>query len=295
MGNFDLTGIDTSVANAFRRIMMAEVPTVAIEDIVVSNNTSVIHDEVLASRIGLVPLRVDPDRLTWYPFFAEPRVVNGEVQSPATDKNTVPFHLKVACTHKPRAAGQAAGTSADDLYVNHTVYSRDLKYCGSDEQLQTVFEGKAPTVVNPDIILTKLRPGQEVDLMAYAVLGIGSDHAKFSPVATASYRLMPSIQITGDAPIKGAAARRLQKLFSPGVIGINDKDEAYVEDARRDTVSREVFRHEEFKDRVKLGRKRDHFIYHVESTGAMQPDEIFVKSVDILRNKCLDLLQYDLA
>lgn len=63
--NFDLINIDTSIANAFRRIMISEVPSVAAEYVYFFNNTSVIQDEVLAHRIGLVPLKVDPDMLTW--------------------------------------------------------------------------------------------------------------------------------------------------------------------------------------------------------------------------------------
>lgn len=296
LGNFDLIGVDSSIANAFRRIMMAEVPNVAVEDIVVSNNTSVIHDEVLAHRIGLVPLRVDPDKLLWYPSYSEPKIVNGVVESPSTDFNTVPFSLKVACTKKHRDRKAPESTNPDDLYENHTVYSRDLKYCGSKEQLETVFGGVEPTVVNPNIVLVKLRPGQEVDLMAYAIIGIGSDHAKFSPVATASYRLMPLINL--KEKITGKDAEKLQTLFSPGVIGLKKEageTVAYVKDSRRDTVSREVFRHEEFNGKVELGRKRDHFIFNIESTGSMQPDEIFVKSIDILRNKCKMLLNYDVV
>ena len=37
-----------------------QVPTIAIEDVFVFNNTSVIHDEILAQRIGLIPLNVNP-------------------------------------------------------------------------------------------------------------------------------------------------------------------------------------------------------------------------------------------
>lgn len=57
---FDLVGVDASVANALRRIMIAEVPTIAIEDVYVWNNTSIMQDEVLAHRMGLVPLQIDP-------------------------------------------------------------------------------------------------------------------------------------------------------------------------------------------------------------------------------------------
>jgi len=58
---FELIGVDASIANALRRIMMAEVPTMAIESVYIKNNTSVIQDEVLAHRIGLIPLRADPN------------------------------------------------------------------------------------------------------------------------------------------------------------------------------------------------------------------------------------------
>lgn len=32
----------------------------AIEKVLIANNTSIVQDEVLAHRLGLVPLRVDP-------------------------------------------------------------------------------------------------------------------------------------------------------------------------------------------------------------------------------------------
>lgn len=62
---FDLVGVDAPIANALRRIMIAEVPTIAIEDVYVWNNTSIMQDEVLAHRIGLVPLRIDPRTLDY--------------------------------------------------------------------------------------------------------------------------------------------------------------------------------------------------------------------------------------
>jgi DNA-directed RNA polymerases I and III subunit RPAC1 len=62
---FDLVRIDASIANAFRRILIAEVPTMAIETVFVFNNTSVIQDEVLAHRLGLIPIEADPERFGW--------------------------------------------------------------------------------------------------------------------------------------------------------------------------------------------------------------------------------------
>ncbi|KAI5279734.1 DNA-directed RNA polymerase core subunit rpc40, partial [Ascosphaera aggregata] len=62
---FSLIGVDASIANAFRRILIAEVPTLAIETCYIHNNTSVIQDEVLAHRLGLIPLKGSIEGLNW--------------------------------------------------------------------------------------------------------------------------------------------------------------------------------------------------------------------------------------
>lgn len=40
-----------------------QVPSVAIETVYISDNTSIIPDEVLSHRLGLLPLRCDPSKL----------------------------------------------------------------------------------------------------------------------------------------------------------------------------------------------------------------------------------------
>lgn len=56
---FDLVGVEPSLANAFRRILLSEVPSIAIKEVHMYMNTSVIQDEVLAHRIGLIPLKAN--------------------------------------------------------------------------------------------------------------------------------------------------------------------------------------------------------------------------------------------
>ncbi|KAG0671384.1 DNA-directed RNA polymerase core subunit rpc40 [Kluyveromyces marxianus] len=271
--NFDLVGVDTSIANAFRRIMISEVPSVAPEYVYFFNNTSVLQDEVLAHRIGLVPLKVDPDMLSW--------IDSSLPESERfTDENTIVMSLNVKCTRNPDAPPNCEDPRI--LYRNAHIYARDLKFEPQGKQVEQF--AKCPVVAaDPDILLAKLRPGQEISLRAHCILGIGSDHAKFSPVATASYRLLPQIDILDE--IRGEDAKKFVKCFAKGVADIDSEGRAYIKDPRKDTVSREVLRHEEFQGKVKLGRVRDHFIFNVESAGAMTPEEIFFKSVRILKNK----------
>ena len=56
----------------------------------------------------------------------------------------------------------------------------------------------------------------------HCVKGIGRDHAKFSPVATATYRMLPQIKLKRKN-FTDDQAKRLQSSFSSGVIGKDEK------------------------------------------------------------------------
>uniref|UniRef100_A0A8B9SYB6 RNA polymerase I and III subunit C n=1 Tax=Anas platyrhynchos TaxID=8839 RepID=A0A8B9SYB6_ANAPL len=255
---FDMVGIDAAIANAFRRILL--VPTMAVEKVFVYNNTSIVQDEILAHRLGLIPIRADP-RLFEY---------RNQGDEEGTEIDTLQFQLKIKCSRNPQAAKESS--DPNELYFNHKVYSKHMTWVPLGNQ----------TDLFPD---ADFRP--EIDVLMHCVKGIGKDHAKFSPVATASYRLLPDITLL--QPIEDEAAETLQKCFSPGVIEIQNikgKKVARVANARLDTFGREVFRHEGLKNLVRLARVRNHYIFSVESTGILPPDVLVSEAIKILMGKC---------
>src|SRR5919108_808194 len=56
---FVLSGVSPAFANALRRIILAEVPVMAIDDVMILENGSVMYDEILAHRLGLIPITTD--------------------------------------------------------------------------------------------------------------------------------------------------------------------------------------------------------------------------------------------
>jgi len=280
---FDLIGVDASIANAMRRILLAEVPTVAIETIYMHTNTSIIQDEVLSHRVGLVPIKVDPEKLQDY----------NEEEGP-TDLNTIVFKLDVQCPQEPEGF-----ESKDGQPYTHTVYSKDLEWQPQGNQEEMFPGGVAP--VHSDIVIARLRPGQSIEFEAHCRRGVGKDHAKFSPCATAFYRLLPDVQFHN--PVKNALATELKALCPMNVFDIEEiagKKGAAAETVavtarpRDCTMCRECIRSNgwENSDRVKLTRVADHYIFTVESSGCLPPEVLVKQAIGILKQKAQTFVEY---
>jgi len=272
---FDLVGVDASIANALRRILIAEVPTIAIEYVYVWNNTSVMVDEVFSHRLGLIPLNVDPALLD----------MKESPSDQATDRNTIVFKLQIECSRNNAAPRDTTDPAV--LYHNSEVLAGHLQWIPQGEQAE-VFAARPPAPTIPETVLVKLRPGQAIEMEMHAVKGLGKDHAKFSPVATASYRLLPHIILDEGNPVPPHLATRFRDSFSPGVINIDPHTKKVSVDergVRGETMSREVLRYPDLAGHVKLARVRDHFIFNVESEGPYEPQRLPLEAIRVMREK----------
>src|SRR3989338_2009341 len=145
--------------NTLRRLMIDEVPTMAIEDVEFQKNNSILYDEMVAHRLGLVPLKTD---LKSY---------NLPQKCKCEGKGCNRCQLKLVLK-----ATKGSGT----------VYSSEIK--SKDPAVKPVYGGMP---------IVKLLKGQTLELEATAVLGTGKQHVKWSP-CHAYYKYRPIVEITGD-------------------------------------------------------------------------------------------------
>ena len=151
---------DVPLMNALRRIALSEVPSMAIDEVVMIENSAILQDEIIAHRLGLTPLKTDLDT----------------------------YNLPEECECKSEfGCPQCRVTltlDAESKEGTRTVYSGEL-----------ISENPEIMPVSDKIPLIKLAKGQKLKLEAYARLGKGKNHAKWQPVAVCAYKYFPKIEV----------------------------------------------------------------------------------------------------
>lgn len=154
--SFILNKVSIEFANLLRRYMIEEVPVMAIEDIEFNKNNSILYDEIVAHRLGLVPLKTD-------------------LKS---------YNLPERCKCKGKGCARCTLKMTLNSKSQGNVYAGDIK--PKDPKIKPVYP-KTPIVV--------LVKGQEIGLEATARLGKGKEHVKWSP-CLAYYKYKPVVELT---------------------------------------------------------------------------------------------------
>jgi len=268
--SFILSKTDPSIANALRRIMTAEVPTMAVDLVEFENNTSVLHDEFIAHRLGLIPLT--SSRLDKFNYTRDCSCVE------RCPNCSVEFKLSVTCTED----------------VTKDVTSQDLISQDQDVVPVDTVIGGSNTQMNP-ILIVKLRKGQELKLKAVAKKGVGKEHAKWSPTCGVTYQYEPDIRFNQTRMDEFTETQKQEFASScPTKVYRYDEDSKRVEieDALRCMYCMECKKKAADwgkGDVVSIHQKQDRFIFTVETTGSLKPEDVVLHSLNILKLKLANL------
>lgn len=252
---FLLKGVNHAYANALRRAMIAEVPAMAIEDVIILENTSVLYDEIIAHRLGLIPLKTDLEAYV----LPEDCDCKSEL---GCSKCRASFTLDSAADNEPLM-----------------VYSSDLK----PESDVTPVSGNIPIV--------KLGPTQKLRLEGYARLGRGIEHAKWQPVSACAYKYRPKVSLNAE---NLANPQEVINICPTDVYIPDPSERIVVRDEAACTLCMYCVEKAQPSDPkktfpIKVEGDETSFLFYVESTGAVPAKRIVEEASNVLDRKASTL------
>ena len=252
LARFTLSGASPAFANAIRRAMIGEVPTLAIEDVRIYDNTSALFDEMLAHRLGLIPL--------------------------TTDLSTYVTQATCSCGGE----GCPACTATYTLSVEgpRTVMSSDL--IPQDP-------GAAPVYDNIPIV--KLTKGQKLVIEARATLNTGRAHAKWQPTLVCGYKNHPVVSISDACDACGNCVdecpRDILEVKGKKVGVKNGKlpDCSMCKLCERACLASGIGD----EPAIRISAEKDRFIFVVESDGSLPAKEIMNRALLYIKEQTDEL------
>lgn len=153
--NLLIKDTDYVYVNTLRRIMLSEIPILAIKSVKFIKNTSALFDEIIAHRLGLLPLKT----------------------------NLKTYTLTEECKCKEAGCAKCQSNITLNCEGPLTVYASDLKF--KDPDVKPIY---------PKIPIVKLHKNQELEIEAVVTLGFGKNHSKYAP-GHIYYKGYPKIKI----------------------------------------------------------------------------------------------------
>lgn len=243
--SFKWSGTTPSLVNCLRRTILSEVPTLAIEDVVVDENGSPMSDEQIAHILGLVPLTTPKDKYV-FPENCE----------------------------KKREDQKCRATLSLDIMASEEIKNLTSGNLTSDDEEVKPVTDKIP--------ITKIGPNQRIKLEAYAVLGNGRKHAKFQPVSTVFYRFQPVLEI--DLERCDQCVKCVEACPKKAVTMSEDKT-AIVDPELCTQCDECVKACPQDPPAAKLALSQNSVVFSIESTGAIPSGRILDEALTIMGEK----------
>jgi DNA-directed RNA polymerase subunit D len=252
LARFTLAGASPAFANAFRRAMIGEVPTLAIEDVRIYDNTSAFFDEMLAHRLGLIPIKTDLST-----YSTQENCTCGGAGCPGC---TVTFTLSV---EGPK-----------------TVLSSDL-----------IPQDPKATPVYDNIPIVKLAKGQKLVVEARAVLNTGREHAKWQPTLVCGYKNYPVVSISETCDACGNCVEECPREVLATKGKKVEVAEGKLPDCSMCRLCERACLASGIGDEpaITISAETDRYIFVVESDGSLPVKEIMERALQYIRDQSNEL------
>ena len=244
---FIVSGVNVPFVNALRRTILTEVPAMAIDEVVILENSSILNDEILAHRMGFIPLKTD------------------------LDSYSLPEECKCESDFGCNLCRSSLTLDVEATDKQMTVYSSDL-----------TSENPDISPVSDKIPIAKLAPGQKIKFEAYARLGKGKKHAKWQPISMCTYMHLPEIKVDSKrCDICGKCVKICpEEILTKTTDGIKTQKETECtlcmdcsDECPKDPSA------------VEPSWDKNAFVFKIESTGALPVERIVAEAVKILDKK----------
>jgi DNA-directed RNA polymerase II subunit RPB3 len=290
---FKLSGASVAFANSLRRAMIAEVPTMTIEYVEIEENSSALFDEFIAHRLGLIPL--DSRSADEFTHYKECLCFEGKCNF-----CTVEFELNATCTTDEKLKVTSHHLKLkDNSFLNRDAMYKPLPMPQYDPNYDEKWNEEN------GIYIVDLKKNQSLKLRCEAKKGIGRVHAKFQPTCTAVFSYEADIKIDPDIERTLTSEQRQEmcnscpkRLFEittdieDTLTTVQDAeilcvycDECTLRGA--DIKEKEKARGNDWNkgELVTITRRMDSFIFDVETSGSIPPEQVVQRALKILEQK----------
>ncbi|KAF4652985.1 DNA-directed RNA polymerase II subunit RPB3 [Perkinsus olseni] len=281
---FTMFNANQAIANALRRIMIAEVPTLAIDTVTIEENSSPLFDEFIAHRLGLLPIN------------------SKEVDSYSDPKDCQCYSSCPNCTVK---------YTLDVIAEDHGVTDVTHLDIQPVDQGTSIPESRRPLPVplwdrskteeenrRNGIVIAKLRRNQQLTMHMEARKGVGKMHAKWNPTGTVAIRYEPVITIDRAIEYEKLSVAQRKAVVRSCPKRVLDLDAAdRIQVVRKDLcdfcdecVTRANYDFQA-KGMITVKQRTDVVHFTVESTGARPPEDIVMAAIKVFKEKWIRLYE----
>lgn len=241
---------EVPLMNALRRITLSEVPCMAIDEVVIIENSSILQDEIIAHRLGLTPLKT------------------------SLEAYTLPEECSCQNEFGCSQCRVTLTLDAEAKDGTRTVYSGEL-----------VSEDSDVVPVSDKIPIIKLAKGQKLKLEAYARLGRGQTHAKWQPVSMCAYKYYPKI----TTPEKECADCQKCVDICPKKVLDMKGSKVDVRDLLSCNLCMDcVEACPQKPSPLKIEWEKNQFVLNIETNGVLPPERILREATKILGKQLVE-------